>query len=813
MKWSRKKTVLAALGTGLLACVLLHANLTTWAQNVAAGTGIEAALFRLMDVPGGAVQGRRTPAESRQALGVLLDKNAQNSSLYAMRAREDERAMDYKGAEVDWRRSAELAGDPVAGMLALANYYRRRNEPQLQVNTLLVAAKMPVSAEERLDDVSKTRSWTAFQSALAVVKNDKLPATVEDDIYETWLTRWPARQQSIYLDYFSALVARHDLTAARAVLDRFRSKYPEAQAETLSAEASLEDTPEAKLELYARQFTPAWPEELLSQYYALLQRSNRTRTFLADAEATQRTQPDDINAALRLEFYYEQSGQQDRADVSLVQFVHRHEAANAAWTLSDLRMLGKIFARLHDYDSEAKSWYTLYGLKFAAEVDRRDALAALAGLLLDVPEQPIEFASRDLSLYKNIATMDRMPGFLNGILSLALNSSGAEFDYSNASQTAVSYFHRAGAARLIERFRQEFPNASEQEEDLSTKLFSTYGVYGQDDTLLAQLPGYLARHPHARGYVELSLMLGDVYARKHREADEFALYDALLRDLAARAQHVPLGNAKPGRSGDYSRVLDRYLSRLTEEHKLRDAVALLRREIDRNPDDPGLYERLAAFVEQNRFDADLERTYQVAMKKFPGTTWAEKLARFYLKAERTSDYEQLTKQLTDVFTGEDLESYLRAVRPDQRLNAQLYAQVNLYAHRRFPHNLTFVRNLVLVYGGKELPNEQAAVELLRENWYYAPDLETAYLAYLSKTGGLKQALAALPSPGDAAAKNNTLALEFAADGRAWLTHFEDAAPAYTELVRLNPGDLDSNRLALSIHRSLSYRNAADFRKL
>jgi tetratricopeptide (TPR) repeat protein len=766
------------------------------------------------------VEGRRAPAESRQTLGGLIDKDARNSGLYAMRAREDERGMDYKAAEADWRRSADLASDKTAGMLAVADYYQRRNEPRQQVDSLLAASKAPVSIEERLRDASQTRSWTAFQSALRVVKRDRLPVVAENEIYEAWLARWPERQSDLYFEYFSALIERKDKVGARAVLDRFRAKFPDEQAKILSAEASLEDTNDAKLAVYSRQFTPAWPEELLSQYYALLQQSNQVRPFLADAEAKQKTQPHAMDAALRMEFYYEQSGQQERADIALIEFVQRHEAANAAWTAADLRVLGKIFARLHDYDSEAKSWYTLYGLKAGSEADRRDGLANLAGLLLDEPEQPIQFASRDLSLYKNIAAMDRTPGFLNGILSVALNSSGAEFDYSNASQTARSYFHRAGAARLIERFRQEFPNATEQEEDLSTRLFSAYGVYGQDDVLLAALPGYLARHPKAKGYVELALMLGDVYARKKRQQDEFALYDGLLKDLAARAEHVPLGDAgavtggqsAAARSGEYARVLDRYISRLTQESKLRDAVALLRREIDQNPNDAGLYERLAAFVEQNRFDSDLEQTYQAAIKKFPGTTWSEKLARFYLKQERSSDYERLTKQLVDVFTGEEIEAYLEAVHPDQALNAQLYVQVNLYAHRRFPHNLTFVRNLVYAYESRAIHNEPAAVALLRENWYFSSDLETAYLAYLSKTGELKQELAKLPSAGDAAAKSNTLALEFQAKGRAWLAHYEEAAPAYAELAQLNPGDLEPDRLALSIHRSLSYNNQAAFRE-
>ncbi|MGC2659678.1 MAG: hypothetical protein WA324_17100, partial [Bryobacteraceae bacterium] len=813
MKSSLRKAIVAAAGSGLVLCVGLHANLDTWAQNVAAGTGVEAALFRLMIVPGGSVSGRRTPSESRPALGSLIDKNARDSSLYALRAREDERAMDYHSAEADWRRSAELAQDPVAGELALAAYYGRRNQPQLQVDTLLAAAKLPASGEERFADATKTRSWTALQNALAIVKQDKLPVAAEDAIYEAWLVRWPDRQDRIYLDYFSALVGRHDIAAAHAVLDRFRAKFPDRQANILSSEASLLDTPEAKLAVYQRQFSPAWPDRLLAEYYTLLQQTNRARPFLAEAEARIRTQPADLNAALRTEFYYEQSGQQDRADVTLIQFVHRHDAANAAWDPVGLQTLGKVFARLHDYDSEAKAWYTLYGLKSAPEADRRDALASLAGLLLDVPEQPIQFASRDLSVYQNIASADRMPGFLNGILSVALNSTGAKFDFTNASQTAVSYFHRAGAARLIERFRQEFPNAAPQQEELSTKLFLAYNVYGQDDALLAQLPAYLKQHTQSKEYVELALMLGDVYARKHRDADEFALYDALLKDLAARAQHHPLTNAAPDTAGsDYGRVLDRYISRLTERKKLRDAVALLRREIDQNPDDAGLYERLAAFVEQNRFDQDLVQTYQAAIKKFPGVSWSEKLARFYLKEKRNSEYEQLTRQVTGVFTGDELESYLESVHPNQTLNAQLYVQVNSYAHRRFPHNLTFVRNLVTVYDGKELPDLSAADDLLRQNWYFASDLEANYLAHLSRAGTLKQAISSLPSAADAAAKGNTLALQFIADGRAWLTNFEQAAPAYAELARLNPGDVDSDLLALSIHRSLSYNNQADFRE-
>ena len=54
------------------------------------------------------------------------------------------------------------------------------------------------------------------------------------------------------------------------------------------------------------------------------------------------------------------------------------------------------------------------------------------------------------------------------------------------------------------------------------------------------------------------------------------------------------------RSPEYSRVLERYLARLVQLKQIPEALAVLRREIDRNPDDPGLYERLAVFLDQNR---------------------------------------------------------------------------------------------------------------------------------------------------------------------------------------------------------------------
>jgi hypothetical protein len=94
------------------------------------------------------------------------------------------------------------------------------------------------------------------------------------------------------------------------------------------------------------------------------------------------------------------------------------------------------------------------------------------------------------------------------------------------------------------------------------------------------------------------------------------------------------------RSPEYARVLDRYVARLVAMKRVPDALALYRREIDRNVDDPGLYDVLAAFLEQNRLGAETEQVYQQAISHFQENSWSQKLARWYLRQRRQADVER-----------------------------------------------------------------------------------------------------------------------------------------------------------------------------
>ena len=151
------------------------------------------------------------------------------------------------------------------------------------------------------------------------------------------------------------------------------------------------------------------------------------------------------------------------------------------------------------------------------------------------------------------------------------------------------------------------------------------------------------------------------------------VYDALLKELAEtrrpmfrsdasndfppqslpkadepRAMSHPVVSVTPM---SHAQVLDRYINRLVTLKRIPDALALYRREIDRNPDDPGLYERLAEFVNQNKLAAQTEQIYRRAMQQFPDRSWHHKLARWYLRQKQTAAFEALTKTVVTTFSG------------------------------------------------------------------------------------------------------------------------------------------------------------------
>jgi hypothetical protein len=818
-----------------------------WIENVQSGSEIETALYRLMQLPGGDVLFRRAPRETLPAL-TELQRSQKAAALYSLRALEEEQLLDFTAAERDWKAWADQADDRIGAHLDFANFYERRLQPQPELAALESVGNAAPDSRERWTAVELQRSWRAFERALNVVDEYALPRSESARLFAAWIKRYP-QESSLYARQFALLLAGKDFAAASSAIVQYRSAFPTDDVFPVRAEADLAaQRGQAKdgLAVYDSRFQPLWPTALIKSYFALVLESHNQRVVSDELRAKLAANPDDLRDAARLFYLYQQQGQLDSAKAVLTRYREQKESRGARWTVEELDTLEKLFEAIQDFPEAARYAYGLAADRSSASSERM-GVVALTRILLTAPEQPLRAGAGNLALYRNIATMDRGPGYLNGILSLFLNTQGPENEYASEEQRAVPYFHRARAAELLAQIDQRFPNEPTRPQ-LHLGLMEAYATYGENQSVIREGTAILAQFPQFSNRVRVALELADAYERTRQVDKEFAVYQDLLKELSAKADGIPLGctgvayskpitgEAPPSvasqadaggpdsadsaappqptgvRSVQYNEVLNRYLARLVALQRLPDALTLLRGELDRNPQDPGLYEKLSDFLQQNALNAHQEEVFQRAIQQFQDTGWYAKLARFYLRQRRNADYTALMHKVTDIFSGTELEELLQqAPAPD----GSLALQVDTYANQHFPHDLRFVERLIAEYSCGR--NQSGVEKLLWEHWSESPDLRNRLFELLSQTNRLDTELAVLrqQSPEiDKAdwtglASRNPAAERFWLEACLWQSHFEQGVEAANALAAAYPADTTLGEQASSLYRSLAYFHPED----
>jgi cellulose synthase operon protein C len=807
-----------------------RAELTKWAEGISAGNRMEAVFFRNILLPSGMIPVRRPPKETRPELTKLIATAPNDAELYSLRALEDEQQLDFTAAEADWKKYADVAADKGAARLALADFYHRRLRSRDEFNVLIAASFEPAPASEKLLPVTAQRPWKTFQRSIDLVDAARLDPLLAVGQYTQWIARYPA-ETSIYKNFFSFTIAHERYEIAVDVISSYKRAVPGDEEFPIEATAEIaaKSTSAAHaLEVYDQSFKPLWPDSLLKQHFDLLKQSNSLRAYLEKARAAVAANPTDLASAARIFHYWRQQNNNGAAERALAEFRQRKEAKRSAWTAEELSTLALLYESSHNYDEAARNYYALYNVAHNDDKTAAVALGSIARLMLSAPEQAIRFGSGNLTLYRDVATMDPHPGFLNGALSLLLNTSQPGDQYKQEEMNAGPYFRRAKAAELVALFEARFPNSPERP-DLRERVIDGYAVYGASDAVIRTGVKFLSDFPNASNRTAVALRMADAYARTNKPVQEFALYDTLLMELAKRADGVPLGalpstKAAPAenqkaaapqfdalRSPDYARVLDRYVARLVSLKRTRDALALYRREIDRNPADPGLYDTLAAFLEQNDLGAEIEAVYKRAIAQFQDHTWEHKLARWYLRQKRQADVARLTRDVVRVFSGTELDEYFREiVSPAQPVGPALSLQLNLFAHQRFPHYLAFARNLLTAYSSGTTMDMAAYEAILRRHWYDAEDLRMRFFERLSRTGRLDAELAVVRTSNpaayagkwDDAINQSPAAVRLLAEGEAWRGHYENAAPLFLAMESSYPADRAVGARTAAVYRSL-----------
>lgn len=889
MKWSRsgarRVKWAIAVGFGVVAgliAVSAHGEFPQWMQNAEAGTPIENALFRWMDLPEGKVQMRRPPAESRPLLDEFVKGEPNDAELLSLRAMSEEQQLDFDAAERDWEKYAQKATDRAAAGFALADFYHRRARPADEIAALSRVTQLPPSAAESLLAPSKQAPWIAFTRIFGVISANAEPASVSDAQYRAWIARYP-HERLLYGQYFEFLLEQKNYAGAEEFVGTYEKAFPNDAIFPLKARALLDyskgDIAQG-LAVYNEAFQPLWPTELIQGYFSLLQQTGNLRKFLDASRAAHAAHPDDLNAVARIFYYYQQDGKAGAAEEALEEYRAHKESTNKEWTGEELFTLAQLQEKIQAYPEAARYYASLYtSQKRNAKENQERALTGLIRILLDTPDQPLALGARNLSIYKDIGSADPGPGFLNGILSLLFNSEDPKSSFAEEEAKGAAYFHRAEAARLLAKLDANFPNAPERA-GFHVELMQAYVEYGESDAVIRSGQEYLAAFPDSTERTNVSLLMADAYARQGRTEQEFAIYDQALRELGQKAHNVPLGyfgstpqreqpldssgrspedsdstdqsadsdQASSGnasgnaqgqsratpqafqiaqsspaessgpRSAEYSQLLERYLSRLASLNQLPRALEVLRREVDRNPNDPGLYERLAQFLDENKLGEQEEQVYQRAIQQFPDRSWYHKLARLYLRHMRDDEFEQLSEKVIKIFAGSELESYFNDVMDSRgAIGPQLYLQLSLYANRRFPHDLNFVRNLLSAYRTPQTYDEAGYMELLRQHWFEDSGLRAEYFEKLSEAHQLDSELATLrASDADLqaghwqeAAEKNPAAVEFDAEAAIWKSHYEEAAQPLGAIAAVYPADFEVGRRASALFRSLAYFEPED----
>lgn len=805
--WARMSAVAAAI---LLGCGFeMRAELGSWLENLDSSSRFERVFFRTVVLATGAVPVRRPPKETRAELTKLLDAAPGDAELYSLRGLEAEQALDFAAAEADWKSYADASADKMASRVSLADYYHRRLESKLELDTLATAARQNAADSEKLLPDAEQMRWKIFDREIKLIDEQRLDPVAGVFQYNAWIAFYPGRPQ-LYQNLFRYAMDHEHGEIAEQVVTTYAAAFPKDEEFPVEARAELaaKISSARALEVYDRGFRPLWPAKLIARYFETMKQSGSLRVYLERARAGVVANPTDLASASRLFYYWQQQNNVAQARRALLEFSARKEAAKSAWTTDELKTLAALFYLLHNYDEAARNYYAMYSIARTDDA-AETALVELARLIFSAPEQAIHFGSGNLSLYRDVATMDPHPGFLNGVVSLLMNNSYAANQYAQEEQAAAPYFRRARAADLVALVESRFPNSPARAE-LRERVIDSYAIYGATDGVIRAGTKFLTDFPDAANRTAVAMRMADAYARTNRSREEFAIYDSLLAELAKRAGGVPLGGLVAGpRSPEYARVLDRYVARLVSMKRVPDALALYRRELDRNPKDAGLYDTLAAFLEQNKMGAEIEQVYQRAIAQFPDHTWEHKLARWYLKQKRQNDVSKLTRDVVRIFSGTELEAYFREiVNPSAPVGPALYLQLNLYAHQRFPHNLSFVRNLLNAYSATR--DEVAYNALLRRNWYEAQDLRMRFFERLSRTRRLDAELSlirtstagAAAGKWDEAVDRNPAAVRLLAEGEAWRGHFEAASPMFLALESDYPADRAIGVRTAAIARSL-----------
>ena len=801
-------------------------------------------------------------AEARNRLADVRAKYPDNAQIYLKLSQLDEKLGNEEPALQEMRAFVEHEPDKLKALETMVEFLDRRAQFPAEAESL----------ERMLHVAPPEQRVEVFRRLMQLAETHLLEKYLTPRFYEQTINDNPAayeiveQYQQKLIDNGDNYKA---LTLVRQNKDHFPQHRDQLIALEASLLEGMGQVKQAE-EVYKQSFDPFWSSELAANFYKFLRIHDRFRAYGHELREAFQRNPADFNAALRLLDYSKESGDA-RPDV-FVQLEKTRASRHINWTQDELITITRLLLEQGYGEAASRFLYTLYlqgdmkpGSKLRARV-----LYQLFEILSDAGNQRLSLTRGDLKFYQDIATADPHPGMMGGVLSLILSDTEPKQELAVEEERAVAHFNRAAAYRIFTAYKKENPTAPELAQ-MYLDIVRLYTAGKNLDVASQTLAEFEQRYTDAPQFPEVALKLADAYIVTEKYDAERALYARILDYLGRhRAKNAPLiprpapgadqnqqtlnalsepttvkpsvvaypPISNPGINNtitapnensyhseassfsdqltpddkdevvDYETILQRYVASLAKDDRTSDILALYSSEIKKYPGEQVLYEQMLQWLGQTNMVDEQLRVYQEALRAFPSTTWNDRLARWYVRQQRTKEFEALSRDLIAKVDDAEAEKYLKEFVDSKvsSFDSQLYLALYTVAHQRFPHNLNFVKGLLRFYSENKQWQQWRA--LIAEYYFESQECRVQFLTHLASHGELREYLSrARETLGKSTDSEALLPYKlFRADASAQLSNFEEAIDAYRELNRLYPNSPEFAERLINFTRSFGQHN-------
>jgi tetratricopeptide (TPR) repeat protein len=844
-----------------LTIIIQHRAIGTAAAKAVAeerAAQIESALFTREEFFGARAIIPYPTGEARARLAEVRKLYPQDSEIELKLAELDEKLGDDEQSRAEMLRYVELEKDSLAALERLANFHHRRAR----------FADEAAARERMIAAAPRNERAPILRELIEMARRHRLEKYQRPDFFRGLIASDPGSFE-VVKEFVDHLIEKENYKEALSAVRQHKSSFPDEKSYFLEKEVDvllkLKRGRDAEA-LYVRSFDPFWSDEQSGRFYhEFLSERDRLRAYGREIKESFRRNPANFDVAVRLFHYkkYEYSENEATAVNIFARLEQARAARGAKWTADELATVSRLLIANAKLDEASRFLYTLNqqgGLRRGAEL-RAKVLYELFRLLTNAGDDRTPLTAGDLKFYEDVAKADRRPGMLGGVLSLILADSNPQGAFIAEENAAVEHFNRAAAYRLFNEYKQEYPTSPELAQ-MYLDLIRHYSTTSEANVAASLLVEFEKRYDDAPQYAEVALKLADCYINYGKYAEERALYQRVMdhlgerrgkdkpqRNLAPvleaggiddltshrpmtitypptedgadaewqgtsrvmRISAVPLKLRKKAEEDhiSYALVLSRYVASLARENRTAEILALYSSEINKYPDEQGLYEQRLQWLGQTNLVEEQLRVYQEAINRFKTNVWTDRLARWYLRRERKVEFERFSRDLIEKMNDGETETWLAkfvnsgsSARASE-FDANLYLSLYTRAHERFPHDLSFVEGLLNYYAARNRWDDWR--RLMAEYYFESKSIRDRLLPYLSREGKLREHAEAAREKITAATGSLAYKL-FRADAAAWLCNYEEAVDAYRELDRLYPNTPEFADRLLAFTRSFGQKD-------